>query len=116
MIGEIALYPQEASSAAQQVDLLFLFMVALCSAVGLLVAFLMIFFCIYYRRRPSDSGNPPETHSSDLLEWSWTLTPLVIFLFVFVWGAKVYFGAYRAGQRAHRLRRGKTMDVEVPAS
>jgi cytochrome c oxidase subunit 2 len=95
MIGQIALYPQEASSTAPQVDLLFLFLVSVCSAVGLLVAFLMIFFCIRYRRRPGDTGNPPATHSSDALEWFWTLTPLVIFFFMFAWGAHVYFGAFR---------------------
>ena len=100
MIGQIALYPQEASSTAPQVDLLFLFLVSVCSAVGLLVAFLMVFFCIRYRRRPGDTGNPPATHSSEALEWFWTLTPLVIFFFMFVWGAQVYFGAYRPPDNA----------------
>jgi cytochrome c oxidase subunit II len=100
MIAEIALYPQAASSTAAQVDQLFVFLLAVCSTVGLLVAFLMICFCIRYRRRPGDEGNPPETHSSDALEWFWTLTPLVIFLGMFVWGAKVYLNAYRAPDNA----------------
>jgi cytochrome c oxidase subunit 2 len=100
MIAEIALYPPEASSTASQVDMLFLFLLIVCSAVGLLVAFLMIYFCVRYRRRPSETGNPPETPSSHALEWFWTLTPLVIFLAMFVWGAKVYFGAYRAPDNA----------------
>ena len=40
-------------------------------------------------------GNPPETPSSHALEWFWTFTPLAIFAVMFVWGADVYFAAYR---------------------
>jgi cytochrome c oxidase subunit 2 len=96
MIAEIALWPPAASTAATQVDRLLYFLVSICGAVGLLVAFLLIYFCIRYRRRPGETGNPPQTHQSHALEWFWTLTPLAIFMFIFVWGAKVYVGAYRA--------------------
>ena len=95
MFAEIALFPQEASTAARQVDLLFLFLLTVCGAVTLLVAFLLVFFAIRYRRRPGEVGNPPETHASEALEWFWSLTPLVIFVTIFVWGAKVYFNAFR---------------------
>ena len=95
MFAEIALFPQEASTAAWQVDMLFLFLLTVCGAVTLLVAFLLVFFSIHYRRRPGDVGNPPETHASEALEWFWSLTPLVIFITIFVWGAKVYFNSYR---------------------
>ena len=96
MIAEIALFPKEASTTAQQVDMLFFFMVGLCGTVGLLVAFLLIYFCIRYRRRPGETGNPPETRQPRALEWFWTLTPLAIFMFIFVWGGKVYFDTYDA--------------------
>ena len=59
------------------------------------MACLLVYFSVRYRRRPGEVGNPPETPSSELLEWFWTLTPLAIFAVMFVWGAKVYFDAYR---------------------
>lgn len=96
----IALWPQEASTTAVEVDRLFWFLFTVCTAVGLLVAVLLIGFAIRYRRRPGDVFNPPATHQSHALEWFWTLTPLVIFFFMFVWGAKVYFGAYRPPDNA----------------
>ena len=57
--------------------------------------FLLVYFSVRYRRRPGEAGNPAETPSSQALEWFWTLTPLGIFMVIFVWGAEVYFGAYR---------------------
>ena len=95
MFADVALFPNEASSTAVQVDELFLFLLTVCGAVTLLVAFLLVYFSVRYRRRPGEKGNPPETHSSNALEWFWTITPLFIFAAFFVWGAEVYFSAYR---------------------
>ncbi|HEX3654202.1 MAG TPA: cytochrome c oxidase subunit II [Pirellulales bacterium] len=96
MLAEIAIFPPQASTTAEQVDKLLYFLVAICGSMGLLVAFLLIFFAVRYRRRPQDVGTPPETESSRALEWFWTITPGIIFVFMFVWGAEVYFDAYRA--------------------
>src|SRR5438270_695130 len=96
MLADIALYPAQASTTANQVDWLFFFLVAVCGSVGLLVAVLIIYFCIRYRRRPGDIGPPPATHESHALEWFWTVTPLCIFMVMFTWGAMIYFDAYRA--------------------
>jgi cytochrome c oxidase subunit 2 len=100
MFAEIALFPQEASTTANQVDMLFLFLVGVCGTVTLLVAFLLVYFSVRYRRRPGDVGNPPETPASHALEWFWTLTPLPIFTVMFVWGAEVYFATYRPPDNA----------------
>ena len=95
MFAEVIWFPSEASSTAHYVDELLYFLVAVCGAVGLLVAVLVIYFCIRYRRRP---GTPPpaEMRGNTKLELFWTLTPLAIFMVIFVWGATIYFGAYRA--------------------
>ena len=50
---------------------------------------------VRYRRRPN-TPRPPLIEASRRLELFWSLTPLAIFMVFFVWGAKVYFGAYRA--------------------
>ncbi len=94
MFCEIALFPQEASTAAPQVDMLFLFLLTVTGSVTLLVACLLVYFSIRYRRRPGDVGNPPETHASHALEWFWTLTPLIFFSAMFFWGAEVYFRTF----------------------
>jgi cytochrome c oxidase subunit 2 len=96
MIADIALWPRAASTTADYVDKLFYFVVAVCGAMGLLVAFLLIYFSVHYRRRPGDTGPAPLSNQSRALEWFWTLSPLVIFMIFFVWGGTVYFGAYRA--------------------
>ncbi len=96
MFAEIALYPARASTTADYVDTFFFFLLGITGAVGLLVAGLMIYFSVKYRRRPGDVGVPPPTHASHALEWFWTLSPLVVFMVMFVWGATLYFGAYRA--------------------
>jgi cytochrome c oxidase subunit 2 len=96
MIAEIAWWPPQASTTAEHVDVLFYFLVSICGAVGIMVAVLLIYFSVRYRRRPGDVGSPPKTESSLALEWFWTLTPLGIFMVMFVWGGTVYFGAYRA--------------------
>lgn len=95
MFAEVAIFPNQASAVAGEVDMLFLFMVTICGSVTLLVAVLLVGFAVRYRRRAGEVGNPAETRSSEMLEWFWTLTPLLIFAGMFAWGAKVYFDAFR---------------------
>ncbi|HEX3997861.1 MAG TPA: cytochrome c oxidase subunit II [Pirellulales bacterium] len=92
----VAIFPAAASTNAHSVDQLLLFLVVVCGSVGLLVAFLLIYFSIKYRRRPGQVAPPPETHSSHKLEWSWTIAPAFVFVVMFIWGAHVYIDAYHA--------------------
>jgi cytochrome c oxidase subunit 2 len=94
MFAEVIWYPEQASTTAAAVDRLFWFLFAVTGSVGLLVAFLLIFFAVKYRRRPNASP-PPPAQPSLKLEALWTVTPLVIFLIMFGWGAVVYVDAYR---------------------
>jgi cytochrome c oxidase subunit 2 len=91
---EITWYPEQASTTARSVDTFFWFMFTLCGAAGLLVAFLLFYFSIKYRRRPNQPAQPSPT-GNFRLEVFWTTTPLVAFLTMFVWGAVIYFDAYR---------------------
>ena len=52
MFADIAWYPEQGSTTATEVDRLFYFLTGVCGAVGLLVAVLIIYFSIRYRRRP----------------------------------------------------------------
>src|SRR5262249_1125761 len=85
-----------ASTTAQAVDGLLYFLLAVCGAMGLLVALLLFYFSIRYRRRPGDTVTPPVTIPSRALEWFWTVAPLGGFAVMFIWGALVYVRAYSA--------------------
>jgi cytochrome c oxidase subunit 2 len=87
-------FPHAASATADRVDRLFWFLFSVTGSVGLLVAFLLIYFSVRYRRRPGQ-GVPPPTGTHYPLEVFWTVTPLCIFMVMFTWGAVVYFDAFR---------------------
>ncbi len=95
MFAEVVWFPHDASTHAHYVDWFLYFLLVVCGGVGLLVATVLIFFAVRYRRRPGQ-GPPPATESPLALELFWSITPLVIFMVMFVWGALLYFGAYRA--------------------
>jgi cytochrome c oxidase subunit 2 len=94
MIAQISLWTPAASTVANRVDQVFLVLFCICFGVGILVACLLFGFSIHFRRRSGDRGNPPATHQSRLLEWFWTLSPLVIFIGMYIWGGSVYYAAY----------------------
>jgi cytochrome c oxidase subunit 2 len=84
------LFPEAASSMATRVDALYIFLIALSAFFSILIAGLVIFFAIRYRRRsPEEIGAP--IHGGLGLELAWTVIPLAIVLCIFVWSAKIYF-------------------------
>lgn len=90
----IPLFPTAASTDAQNVDALFIFMLVLCGFVALSIFLLVIYFAIRYRRRSEDQL-ALWTGSVPWLEWAWTIVPLLIFIGIFFWGVKLYFAAVR---------------------
>jgi cytochrome c oxidase subunit 2 len=87
-----ALFPAEASGISPYVDELYFFLLLMTVVGTSLVAVLLLVFSIRYRRE----RNPVATQieGSTLLEATWTIIPLAIFLLVFVWGALLYFRIY----------------------
>ena len=100
-----------ASTNASSVDLLTLYLTVVCGTVGLLVAVLMIYFCVRYRRRPGETTNPPANLESHALEWFWTLTPIGIFIFTFVWSGAIYYAAFSPPADAGCWRRRRSNRV-----
>jgi cytochrome c oxidase subunit 2 len=94
MIAQISFWTSAASTTARGVDNLFFFLMAVCGSVGLLVAVLLIYFCVRYRRGTAESVSPRNTDEPRLLEWFWTLSPLGVFAVMFAWGGQVYLSAY----------------------
>jgi cytochrome c oxidase subunit 2 len=68
----------------------FYFTVAMSVFFSILIAGLIGFFMIRYRRR-NEATIGEKTKSNDMLELAWTIIPLILLLFLFGWGAKVFF-------------------------
>ncbi|MBV8208367.1 MAG: cytochrome c oxidase subunit II, partial [Acidobacteria bacterium] len=86
-----ALFPDRAATHAGRVDALYMFLVALCTTMAVLICLMIIFFAVRYRaskKRPAQ-----QIEGNTILEITWTLVPLGVFMLIFVWGAQVYFDA-----------------------
>ena len=74
----------QASTAAGNVDAVFLFIVALCVAFLILITSLLVYFVIKYNRKKHPKGVDIEGNA--WLETVWTVTPAVLFLAMFYFG------------------------------
>jgi cytochrome c oxidase subunit II len=94
----IPFFPDSASSMSWEVDALYFFILANVIFFTVLVAAIVTYFAIRYRR--SKSPVAEDIHGSLLLEITWTVIPLGIALVMFAWGALVYFKFYRPPQNS----------------
>lgn len=94
MNTDFRLVPEQASTIAPRVDALFWYITAVCVFFTLLIAVLLLFFAVRYRRRREDYFPTPLIGSTKL-EVLWTVIPLLIALSMFFWGAWVYLDINR---------------------
>jgi cytochrome c oxidase subunit 2 len=100
-LTEFALFPPQASAIAPYMDAFYFFLL-LISLVGLVLVGLMVgTFSIMFRKEK----NPQATHieGSTLLEATWTIIPLALFMICFVWGALLYFRIYNPPTNAMNI-------------
>src|ERR1700723_704732 len=91
-LNNSALFPREASPIAPYADALYFFLLTI-TVIGLTLVGCLIFgFAIRYRKEKHPVAIQVE--GSTLLEATWTIIPLALFLVVFVWGALLYFRIY----------------------
>ena len=101
MHSKLPLFPEQASTLAAQVDLLYFFLIGISLFFGLLIATLLVVFAVRFRRRP---GNVPEQiHGSTALELAWSIIPFGLTMIIFVWGAVLYFQMSRPPDNAHEV-------------
>jgi cytochrome c oxidase subunit 2 len=79
---------------AGRVDGLYFFLLAVSVFFSLLIAGLILYFAVKYRRR-REHGIGEVSHGAALLEIAWTLIPLFITIVCFGWGASVFFAMSR---------------------
>lgn len=87
-------FPDQASAMAPRVDNLYFYLLAVSAFFSILIASLVIFFAIRYRRR-SEEELPAGIEGSLKLELAWTVIPLMIALSFFFWGARLFFAMNR---------------------
>ena len=100
-LTEFALFPPQASAIAPFMDGFYFFLL-LITLVGLVLVGLMVgVFSFVYRKDRS----PQATHieGSTLLEATWTIIPLALFMVCFVWGALLYFRIYNPPTNAMNI-------------
>src|SRR5262245_37691334 len=88
------LFPERASTMAGRVDALYFFLLGITAFFSLLIAGLIVYYAIKYRRRAPDAVGAP-IHGGLALEVTWTVIPLFITMILFVWGASVFFAMSR---------------------
>jgi cytochrome c oxidase subunit 2 len=80
-----SLYPPNAvTTQAHEVRGLYDIVFAFAIAIFIVVEALIVWSVLRYRRRPTDTELPVQTHGNNTVEIIWTLIPTVIVLFLFV--------------------------------
>ena len=88
------LFPERASTIAGRVDALYFFLLAVSTFFSLLIAGLIVYYAVKYRRRSPDAVGT-VVHGGIVLEIAWTVIPFIISMVIFVWGASVFFAMSR---------------------
>jgi len=100
-LNSSALFPREASTIAPWMDALYFFLVGMTITGVVLVLALILTFSLRYRKAVHPVATQIE--GSTLLEATWTIIPLGIFLLCFVWGALLYFRIYNPPANAMNI-------------
>ena len=88
------LFPESASTMASRVDALYFFLLAVSAFFSILIAGLIVFYAVKYRRRSPDAVGV-NVSGGLALELTWTIVPLIITMVIFVWGASVFVAMSR---------------------
>ena len=89
MFDNFPLWPARASSYAGNVDALFIFLVVLAGLMSIAIFVMIAIFAVRYRRQRNVVAEQVE--GSTVLEITWSVVPLGVFLMIFAWGAIIYF-------------------------
>ena len=101
-MGKFQLFPDQASTMAPQVDWLYFYLCGVTVFFTALIAVLVAYFSIRYRRQ-SDDERPKEVHPSKLLEASWIVIPFILVMVMFAWGAVIWVDYQRPPKDAMEI-------------
>jgi cytochrome c oxidase subunit 2 len=89
MFDNFPLWPDRASTAAGNVDALFIFLIIVSGLMTALIFTAVVYFAARYRRQRGVLAEQIE--GSTPLELTWSIIPMFVFMAIFAWGAVVYF-------------------------
>ncbi len=89
----IPLFPEQASSFAWQVDLLYAYLIVVSVVFSIPVIAAVFYFGIRYREVERYS-TPDEMHGSMVLETVWSIIPFVVSMTIFLGGAIVFYNQF----------------------
>jgi cytochrome c oxidase subunit II len=90
----IPLFPEQASTFAEHVDYLYLYLILISVFFTVLIVAGIFYFVVRYRER-GKFENGAEIHGSMMLETTWSIIPFIISMTIFLGGAIVYYNQYR---------------------
>ena len=85
----VPLFPDQASTFAWQVDLLYVYLIIVSIAFSIPIVAAIFYFGLKYREREK-YATPDEMHGSIALETVWSIIPFVVSMTIFLGGAYVY--------------------------
>jgi cytochrome c oxidase subunit 2 len=95
MQPSFALFPDQASTFAADVDALYFFVIAVSALFALIVAVAVIVLGVKYRRRHEGEVGA-RIEGNLVLELLWSVIPTIITMVMFGWGASVYYHLRRS--------------------
>src|SRR5690348_12328352 len=87
------LFPPEGAHTASSVDYFAAFMLVVSAFFTVLIAGLIVYFAIRYRRTP-DNLRATQVPGSLPLEITWTVIPFLLTLVMFVGGTRIFVAAH----------------------
>lgn len=95
------LLPDQASTIAQNIDQLYIFLIGLSVFFTALIFGLILLFSVRYRKNKNKISS--NIHGSNLLEILWSTIPLGICLVIFLWGSVLFFRSYKIPEDAKEI-------------
>src|SRR5450755_2997076 len=85
----LPLWPDQASTMASQVDMLYIYLLLVSGVMTALIFLAVTVLAIKYRRRQGREA--PHIEGPPILELTWSMIPFFVILTFFIWGAVIYF-------------------------
>src|SRR5689334_6102356 len=101
LFAEIPLFPPTASQQAGPIDVLYMFISVVTVLMTGLIFAGVIYFAFRYRR--SVNPHPTQIEGSTRLELFWSISPFLVMLVMFAWGAQLYYAAQNPPKNAMEI-------------
>lgn len=89
----VPLFPEQASTFAWQVDLLYGYLILVSIAFTIPIVAAVVYFGLRYREKEK-FATPEEMHGSIMLETVWSIIPFVVSMTIFLGGAIVFYNQF----------------------